>query len=30
MIRFNVGVRLQQTFEMKRVDQDYFDETESD
>lgn len=30
MIRFNVGVRLQQTFEMKQVDQDYFDETETD
>jgi restriction system protein len=30
MIRFNVGVRLQQTFETKRLDQDYFDKEESD
>jgi len=29
MIRFNVGVRLQRTFEMKRVDQDYFDEVQA-
>jgi restriction system protein len=30
MIRFNVGVRLQRAFEMKRIDQDYFDEAEAD
>jgi plasmid stabilization system protein ParE len=30
MIRFNVGVRLQQTYELKRIDQDYFDEVEAD
>jgi restriction system protein len=30
MIRFNIGVRVQRTFEMKRVDQDYFDETGTD
>jgi restriction system protein len=30
MVRFGVGVRLQRTFEMKRIDQDYFDEVESD
>ena len=30
MIRFNVGVRLQRAFEMKRIDQDYFDEAETD
>ncbi len=30
MILFNVGVRLQRAFEMKRIDQDYFDEAETD
>ena len=30
MIRFNLGVRLQRTFEMKRIDQDYFDEADAD
>ena len=30
MIRFNVGVRVSQTVEVKRVDMDYFEETETE
>ena len=30
MIRFNVGVRVAQTVEVKRVDMDYFEEEESE
>jgi restriction system protein len=30
MVRFNVGVRVSQTVEIKRVDMDYFEETETE
>jgi restriction system protein len=30
MVRFNVGVRVSQTVEVKRVDMDYFEETETE
>ena len=30
MVRFNVGVRVARTVEIKRIDLDYFDETETE
>ncbi len=30
MVRFNVGLRVARTIEIKRVDLDYFDDTETE